>query len=716
MRVRATASSASRATSTFRNATHQFHRCILFRHARQSWPFITEQSMLQLPVARTSTHTFLKERERNSVCSSSLSNSALQLQPLHLQLRWKTRSSYFSTHTHTDATITHVDTDIAPADANTSIETTSCALLSEGTSSFDSPTSLSTPSSPHVDEDTVFISTETTSISPLDDHVSSFNSTPSSSPLLKQPVENKDNVVEPHKAMFDDSGMTIPEITKRYIQMNVAESSPSKQDLERMRTCMQLWRKIRTLEAWKNSCLLYEQLILSLKQQEHNVLEEWYRTNREPNMTQLLNGLLEQWYLTRKKGHPRHSQSDPSTLGPTPSQMLDQLSTWKTMEPMLLLVARTLNQIMQAAIDDNHAKEAPLFCESLFRSMLPTQSSSSSSCAVDQRTLPDAFTYTLVLKAWSKRTGGSLEATEHLWNLFSEIQQLHKDGILEAPLNAIHYTILIDGFTRTKQITWINRAEQLFQQMEESPTLTPTRGTYVAYLVGWLSYIGLTLEQWHRCKVVLNKALEQSKASPQDPLVNASMFSRFMVTACALKRDDLAELTFVELCEWYNRYPVPSMVPDGHCLKALLQMYIRTLRPKLAEQILLIVIKEVHGKNNFEWVPTAQHFDQIIRCWLQQTVPDEDGLERAGQLFLQALELDKELRLDISDESLYEIIFAWAQSRRHDGPSRASALLKAFQSQSRKPVRSACLQLVEKMQSPSFQQKLKQRQPPGDTN
>jgi hypothetical protein len=94
------------------------------------------------------------------------------------------------------------------------------------------------------------------------------------------------------------------------------------------------------------------------------------------------------------------------------------------MEPMLLVEARCYTLIMHAAMDDDRPEEIPTFCESIFRSMLQTQSLLSS---VDKRTMSKACTCTFVQKAWTKCVS-TPNATELLWNLFLEMQQLHKDG------------------------------------------------------------------------------------------------------------------------------------------------------------------------------------------------------------------------------------------------------------------------------------------------
>jgi hypothetical protein len=82
-------------------------------------------------------------------------------------------------------------------------------------------------------------------------------------------------------------------------------------------------------------------------------------------------------------------------------------------------------------------------------------------------------------------------------------------------------------------------------------------------------------------------------------------------------------------------------------------------------------------------------------------------LDRAGQLLLRAMELDEKLRLGRLDKSLYRIVSAWSRSGRRDAPARAAALLEAFQSRSKKPVQSACLQIMKDMQSSSFKHEQK---------
>jgi hypothetical protein len=676
--AKATTSSTLRATS-FRvgNATMQPH-C----HVRQLRRLVVvERSTLQLPktVAAKSIHTLTKGRYGESV-SSSLSYAALNLQSLLVQLRWKTRSSsYFSTHADSHATISDLDNNTAPAVTSSETNSTSPSLLP---------------------------STE-------DRPVSSFDSPPSSSTyslsIVEQLRNDNERVVKSKKAATKYSHKEYQELTEHYIHMNVTEGVPSKNDLDLINLCIRFWIKNNTIEAWKKSSQLYEQLILSLKRQNHKVLHKWYSKN-DMAMTYLLSVIVNQWRNIKHESpnqrhpHPTSSTSKKNSVvaRPTPSQMLDQVLTWKTMEPILLIDVGIFNVIMAAALDDYSAKDTPIFCESVFRKMLPTQASS-----VDQRTLPDAYTYTLVLRTWGLRSG-SPEAVEHLWHLFNEMQQLHKDGNLKTPLNVIHYTAVIDAFMCTQQIDWMNRAEQLFQRMLKSPALSPVQGTYTVYLVNWMLYKGLTLEQWHRCKAVLNDALERSKAFPTEPLVKASIFGNFMVAAQNLKRDDLAEQTFVELCQWNNSFPVPSMTPDVHCMTALLRTYANTSRPDLAERILSTLIKSAREKSSTKWTPLAYHFEMIIKSWLQQTESEEDGLERAGKLLLYAVKVDREFRLDISPKYLYWIITAWARSGRHDAPSQAAALLKAFQSQSKMDVRKDYIQLVEKMQSPSFQRQLRE--------
>jgi hypothetical protein len=572
-----------------------------------------------------------------------------------------------------------------------------------------------------------------------DENTSSFDSpSPPSlsippSPLLDQPEKENENEIEIEKALFADSEpeyceFEYWEMSERYIDMNVVQDCPSVQDIDLMKVCMEFWLKETTFEGWRNSSQLYEQLLLSLKQQDHEVRQRWYKTKHVsvPAMTFLLNRIVDQWRIftsnEKQKQKQRHkgskswnsmtvSHQNSVFHGSTPSQMLNQLLTWKSMEPMLLLEARSYNLIMQAAMGDYRGEETAMLCESIFRRMLPTQTrtqkQSSSYVPVDRRTLPDSYTCMFVLQAWARRCTTNPDATERMWHLFSEMQQLHKDGILEAPLNAIHYNVVIDGLMRSNQVDWMNRAEQLFQQMNESPTLIPTRSTYGSYLDGWLSYKHVSLEQWHRCKVVLDDALERSKAMPEEPLVNASTFAHFMRAANWLGRYDLAEQTYVDLCGWHKQLPTPSMAPDNHCMRALVHVYSYTRRPDQAEQALLAVVKEARGKNRLSWWPGAFHFEMVIQCWLKQRTSEEDGLERAGQLLLRAAEVGEELRLNLSDDSLYWIVSAWAKSGRDDAPVRAAALLDAFRSRSKASVRKACFELVEKMQSPSIQQQRK---------
>jgi hypothetical protein len=592
-----------------------------------------KRPIYQLPAAAQLIHTFANERlSRDGACSSSSSSSLCPaaLQPVPLQLGWKTRSVSLSTHT--DATITHVDTDVAPAD------------------------------------------TATTTAS--------------------------NEIAASNAAVYSDT--EFQEMTQRYISINVADTPPPVHDLDRMTLCIHFWRKKYTYEAWKHSSQLFEQLLLALQHHDPTVLETWYNNNVQvPAMTNLLNAVLGQWRIVRERVHRRNSRSKSASPensiipGPSPLQMLEQLRTWKSKEPLLLLNAQSFSSIMQASIEEYNAEETPLFCESIFRNMIETQSSS-----VDKRTLPDARSYLFVMKAWSKCSTVNPEAMERLWNLFNDIQKLHKDGILKDPLDAIHYAFVIECLLNTRQREWMDRVDQLFQQMQESSTLIPDKKVYASYIYGWLTYEDLTLEQWHHCKAVLNEALERSKVSPEEPLVDGAVFARFMVAACDLDRDDLAEQTYAELGEWYKQFPVPSMAPDANCLKALILLYSRTLRPEEAEQALFNLIKTGHGR------PKAAHFEMIIKkCWLKQTASDEDGLERAGQLLLRAVKLDEELRLNLSDESLYWIISAWAESGRRDAPARAAFLLAAFQSKGKRKVRTVCLQLVKKMHSPSFQLK-----------
>jgi hypothetical protein len=631
-----------------------------------------------------------------------------------------------------ETTIANVDKDASSPThaASTSAETKSISpsMLNKNLPTLDSPSNLSSilddlvhsyeTTIANVDKDAATrTSTETISISPSlsSTGVSSFEFASTFPSPLDQCEKDQGKFVEAQETRSDYTDFEFREMTEDFIHMNVTQVSPSVQDLALMKLCIRFWQKRYTSESWQNLSQLFQQLILSLKHQEHSVFTEWYMNKRVPEMTRLLNGVVDEWRITRKSRDRRHPQSNVFISNqksiiqwPSPSQMLDQLLTWKSMEPMLLFNARSYNLIMQAALEDYRTDETPIFCESIFRSMLPTKSS-----AFDKRALPDTNTYTLVLQAWNKCTGNP-EATERVWDLFNEIHQLRRDGILEIPLDALHYTIVIDALMRTQQVDWMNRAEHIFQRMQKSWMATPFAGTYAVYLSGWLSYKDLTLEQWHRCKTVLNDALERSKASPEQPLVNASLFARFMVKASNLGRDDLAEQIFTELCQWYKEFPVSSMTPDVHCLKAMLHMYTRTLRPDPAEQVLFTLIKEGHRRNRPEWWPKAHHFEVVIQCWIRHTVCKEGGLERAGQLLLRAVELEREICLNLSDEPLCGIISAWAQSGRHDAPSHAAALLKAFQSRSKKPVRSACLHLVENMQSPSFQQQ--QQQTTGSTN
>jgi hypothetical protein len=711
---------ASRAASTNRtiaNHVNPSHRCILLqRHSTQAWPFVVErpahQLQSRLPVAAKSIHTLTNERVRENVCFSSLSYASLRLQALPIQhgLNNKVRSFYFWTYTHTDATTlntsndnTNTNTDISPGVTSISTETTSIALSlpEHDLSSIDSPS----------------VSSLSASSSPLQQQQQQQQQ-------QQRPEKDKGKMVGIYKTVFDHTGMEIPEITKRYLCMNIEVDRPSERDLDLMQLCIQFWLNRKPpLEAWEKSSQLYEQLVLSLKQQEHDVRTKWLEKKAEshvPRMTYLLNKMLTQGrFAMRERRNQRRPQSRSSEVvpsnkpshirGSTPSQMFIQLMAWKKMEPMLLLDTSCFNLVMQAAIDDYDADDTPMLCESIFRSMLPSQSSSSSSSSsffVDQRTLPDAYTYTAVLRAWEKCTGKP-EVTEHVWRLFNEIEQLHKDGILKTPLNIIHYNIVINALMRTQQVDWMNRAEGLFQQMQTSSTLTPDRGIYVGYLAGWLLYKGLTLEQWHRCKAVLNNALERSKASPTEPLVDASTFSHFMVKAGYLGRDDLAEQTFADLLEWYEQFPVPSMAPDVHCLRALVNLYTRTLQPDKAEQALFALVEEARDKKMPKWGADGSHFLATIKCWLKQASSasnadaDEDGLERAGRLLLRALELDRKLRLNVTNRFLYLVLSAWAESDRHDAPVRAAALLRAFQSRSKKPVRNDCFRLVKTMQSAS---------------
>jgi hypothetical protein len=489
-------------------------------------------------------------------------------------------------------------------------------------------------------------------------------------------------------------------MTQRYIHMNVADVPPTVHDLDCMTLCIHFWRKKRTFEAWKHTSQLYEQLLLSLQQQDTAVRETWYNRGHIPAMTTLLNVVLIQWQNIRLRGIQKHLESESSTPhqtsiihGPTPSQMLDQLWTWKSMEPMLLLNPHSFALVIQVAaggINDYCAEETPCLCESIFRRMLQTQSS-----LLDRRTLPNARLYTLVLRAWAK-CDGNPEATEHLWNLFNDIQQLHKDGILEDPLNRDSYALVIERFMGTQKVDWMNRADQLFQQMQESSTLTPDKEGYATYLTGWLTYEDLTLEQWHHCKAVLDDAMKRSKGSPEDPLADFSIFLRFMAKASKLGRDDLAEQIYVELGQWNKQFS--SLIPETYRLKDLLKIYTRKLQPELAEQSLFIFIRESRRERNHDQRPKALHFGVVIKCWLKQTASKEDGLERAGQLLLRAVELDDALRLNLSDEPLHWILSAWAQSGRDDAPARAAALLVAFQARSKKGVRKASFQLVKNMQ------------------
>jgi hypothetical protein len=567
-----------------------------------------------------------------------------------------TRFSYFSTDT--DATIMDGDN---PAALST--ETTSISLSEEDVSSFDSPPSLSAPPSQLLEEDE---------------------------------KDNKEIDVNSYETGNKYSNAQYREMTERYLHMNVTEDPPSQHDLLRMKFCIQFWQGKNTFHAWENSSQLYQQLILSLKQQQdQKVLDDWYKDKNTPDMTFFLNAVVDQWRIMRGKENQQKSSYKSSFLqGPTPSQMLDQIMAWKSMEPMLLLNSRSYTLIMQAAVEVYNDEESPMLCDSIFRKMLPSQSSS-----VDQRTLPNYFTYTHMILAWSK-CHKNPEATERLWNLFNEIQQLHKDGILENPLEPMHYAMVIGALMRPQQIDWMNRAEQVFQQAQELLTPAPLRGAYLSYLHGWLFYKDLTLEKWHQCKAILNEALERS--TPQNPLANASIFARFIVTAGKLGRDDLSEQTYIELCQWYKQLPVSSMAPDVYCWNALIHTYSRTLRPYLAEQALFTLIHEVNAKKCPELGPKAHHFEIVIQSWLQQMDSKEDGLERAEQLLMRAVKLDKQLGLNLSSQSLNWIIKAWSQSGLRNAPYRAAALLKAFQSESTIPVRSFTLELVKTMQSPSY--------------
>jgi hypothetical protein len=146
------------------------------------------------------------------------------------------------------------------------------------------------------------------------------------------------------------------------------------------------------------------------------------------------------------------------------------------------------------------------------------------------------------------------------------------------------------------------------------------------------------------------------------------------------------------------------MAPDVYCLIALLHIYSRTLRPYLAEHTLFNLIRECLANNCPEFRPKAIHFEMVIRCWLKQTASKEVGLKRAGRLLLEAVELDKELRLNLLSQSLHLILSAWAESGLSNAPSRAAALLKAYQSKSTKPALNVSFELVKKMQSCSEQQ------------
>jgi hypothetical protein len=221
VRVCASASSssamraASRATATnIGIATNQSHRCVLVRHARQSWPVFAERSTLQLPksLSAKSFHTFTKERLGTSVSSSS-SYAALHSVPL--QFRLQTRSFFF--WSYADATNSNVDKDSAPP--NSSKETTSSSLADENVTLCDSPSPLSI-------------------------------STTIPSPLLEQP--EKKEALKSNDTVSGYRDDDYKNMTERYIHMNVLEVRPSQNDLYLMKLCIQFWCKEHTFEAWRN--------------------------------------------------------------------------------------------------------------------------------------------------------------------------------------------------------------------------------------------------------------------------------------------------------------------------------------------------------------------------------------------------------------------------------------------------------------------------------
>jgi hypothetical protein len=289
----------------------------------------------------------------------------------------------------------------------------------------------------------------------------------------------------------------------------------------------------------------------------------------------------------------------------------------------------------------------------------------------------------------------SANAAERVWDLYSNMKT-------SQPLDANHTTLVMAALVHSHHEPWMAQAEELFQELLASSS-TLTRDVYKVYFSGWLTYNGLTQEQWDQCKVVLEDALERSKAHPQEPLVDASMFAQFMECAYHAEQDEWVLEIYNQLCTWHKRLPVASMAPNAQCLNVLLYSYTRMLRPVEAEGILMRLVEE--ARSHPEAGLAAHPFESVINCYLERAVQsedDNDSLTRAEQLLLRALELDQEFEWDLSEESLYAIVAAWATSGRADAPSRAAALVEAYASQSSNPVSKECKEMVKHMQSPSF--------------
>lgn len=302
---------------------------------------------------------------------------------------------------------------------------------------------------------------------------------------------------------------------------------------------------------------------------------------------------------------------------------------------------------------------------------------------------PDAYTYTTVMKAWSRSDQmGAAERCEGFLNGMWEAYE--REGRWSVKPNDVTYATAMYAWSRVaKKVSAAPyRAEALFRDMKQrykdgDASLAPTEGIYVSLITTWNRSITPQTKQQAlaRCQFYFDQMRADYMAGNESMRPTAKMYNALLEGMKQAGDGKGADRIFQLMMNEYRVHNNILARPNSYTFHSVMTAWARSRSASapLRAEAILKDMNDLYEQKGWDCKPTTIGFSAVLNCWAKSG--REEAPERSEAILRHMERLHQAGQEDLKP-SMYTyatVLDAWAHSAKIQAPERALALFDELQ-------------------------------------